>query len=124
MAKTSTAQTRPVPTDASLLVIPGVILGTYALSRLPFGLFAGLAIGFATGWAARGEQGAKDGAKNGNDQLRASDHESWKSGATVPDESGTMIADEKLDDMAEDSFPASDPPSYTATRTGKPRRKS
>lgn len=120
MAKTSTTQPRPATPDTSLLVIPGVILGTYALSRLPFGLFAGLAIGFATGWAARGEQDAR----HGNGRERSSDHDSWRSGATVPDESGTMIADEKVDDMAEDSFPASDPPSYTAARTGKPRRKS
>lgn len=36
---------------------------------------------------------------------------------------GTECTEQEVDAMAEDSFPASDPPSFTGTVTGSPRKK-
>ena len=103
----------PGTEDASLLVVPGAVLGAYVLTRLPLSMLTGLALGFVFGWTLRGEQMsgyAMRPSKRGREWL--SEHE--------PQPSGRMAPDERVDDMSEDSFPASDPPSYTATRTGKP----
>lgn len=75
-------------------------------------LFAGAVLGAAAAWFLRhrNEGGTWTRAgHSGGDWL--SDHEP---------ETGPMEADEKVEDMLEDSFPASDPPSYTVTRAGKP----
>lgn len=92
--------------DSSPWALPGALIGAYALTRLPLGLLTGLAIGFAAGWTLRSEQGAGSGhrrIRSEDDQLPANE-------------------DEKVDAMVDDSFPASDPPSYTPTRAGKPKK--
>jgi len=91
-------------------VVPGALLGAFVLTRLPFSMLTGLALGFAAGWTLRREQDGETGA----DREWISEHE--------PSAAGTLPEDEKVDEMSEDSFPASDPPAYTATRTGKPRK--
>jgi hypothetical protein len=99
--------------ESSPWVIPGVLMGAYALTRLPFGMLTGLAIGFAAGWTLRAEQERSAPPKTAtptgqtSEAQRAEQHEK---------------EEEKVDDMVDDSFPASDPPSYTATRSGKPKK--
>jgi hypothetical protein len=93
-------------------IVPGVLLGAFVLTRLPFGMLTGMALGFAAGWSLRSEQGKQEGSGRGREWIAR--HE--------PDASGTLAEDEKVDEMSEDSFPASDPPAYTATRAGKPRK--
>ena len=94
---------------ASTWVVPGALFGAYVLTRLPFGMLAGLVLGFAAGWTLRAEQ-------EGTAPVR-----SHRAGAD--EEAAAVQDDEKVDAMSDDSFPASDPPSYTPTRTGKPRRR-
>jgi hypothetical protein len=94
--------------DSSTWAVPGALLAAYALTRLPFGILAGLALGFAAGWTLRAEYG---------DMPRSRSHR-----LTDDEESEVLPEDEKVDAMSDDSFPASDPPSYTPTRTGKPRK--
>ncbi len=92
--------------NSSTWGVPGTLLGAYVLTRLPFGILAGLALGFAAGWTLRTEYG---------DMPRS------RSRRRIDDEgSDALREDEKVDAMSDDSFPASDPPSYTQTRTGKP----
>jgi hypothetical protein len=94
--------------DSSTWVVPGALLGAYILTRLPFGVMAGLALGFTAGWTLRTEYGATPRSRS---YRLAGDQRS-----------GVVQEDEKVDAMSDDSFPASDPPSYTPTRTGKPRK--
>jgi hypothetical protein len=93
--------------EASPWVVPGALMGAYALTRLPFGLLTGLAIGFAAGWTLRADQ-------EGGDRPSSPGHR------RTPREE--QREEEKVDTMSDDSFPASDPPSYTASRTGKPKK--
>ena len=93
-------------------VVPGVLLGAFVLTRLPFSMLTGLALGFAAGWSLRSEQGERGSGAGEHEWI--SHHE--------PTASGTLEEDEKVDEMSEDSFPASDPPAYTATRAGKPKK--
>lgn len=91
--------------ETSPWVVPGALVGAYALTRLPFGLLTGLVVGFAAGWTLRAEQGRSGSdARSGSDERPAS-----------------KPLEEKVDEMVDDSFPASDPPSYTPTRAGKPK---
>jgi hypothetical protein len=98
--------------EASPWVVPGVLVGAYALTRLPFGLLTGLAIGFAAGWTLRAEQGSGDRGDGAARRHTASERQRAEQHAKE---------EEKVDEMSDDSFPASDPPSYTAARTGKPK---
>jgi hypothetical protein len=91
--------------------VPGALIGAYALTRLPFGLLTGLALGFAAGWTLRAEQESRSGSKTPPGSTSGRRHQQ----DAEPDE-------EKVDAMSDDSFPASDPPSYTASRTGKPKK--
>lgn len=95
--------------DSSTWAVPGAVLGAYALTRLPFGILAGLALGFAAGWTLRSEYGD---APRPRSRRRGDD-----------EKSDAILEDEKVDAMSDDSFPASDPPSYTPTRTGKPSKR-
>jgi hypothetical protein len=97
--------------DSSPWLLPGVLAGAYALTRLPFGLLAGLAVGFAAGWTLRAEQ------SGGRSDRAADDRTRHRESSDVP----TAEEDEKVDEMVDESFPASDPPSYTPTRAGKPK---
>ncbi|HEX2112812.1 MAG TPA: hypothetical protein VHM01_00255 [Alphaproteobacteria bacterium] len=98
--------------ESSPWVVPGALMGAYALTRLPFGLLTGLVIGFAAGWTLRAEQEGSGRSKTAmagqtSEAQRAKQHER---------------EEEKVDDMVDNSFPASDPPSYTAARSGKPKK--
>ena len=95
------------PFDSSTWAVPGALLGAYTLTRLPFGMLAGLAIGFVAGWTLRAEQTA--GSRRSSRTAERAETEA-------------LAEDEKVDAMSDESFPASDPPSYTSTRTGKPRK--
>ena len=90
--------------DSSPWAVPGLVVGAYALTRLPLGMLTGLAVGFAAGWTLRAEQGGGRGRQ-------------WRR----DEDSGVRPEEEKVDAMVDDSFPASDPPSYTPTRAGKPK---
>jgi hypothetical protein len=93
--------------DSTTWAVPGALLGAYVLTRLPLGMLAGLAVGFAAGWTLRTEYGDAPASR----PRRRSEGRG-----------GTLEEDEKVDAMSDDSFPASDPPSCTPTRTGKPRQ--
>jgi hypothetical protein len=95
--------------ESSPWVLPGLLVGAFALTRVPLGLLAGAAIGFAAGWTLRNEQHAR--ATSGSRQRRPETQRFDNN----PDE------EEKVDAMVDDSFPASDPPSYTPTHAGKPK---
>lgn len=82
--------------------VPGLLVGAYALTRLPLGMLTGLMVGFAAGWTLRAEQESGERPR----PSRARDEDTQE---------------EKVDAMVDDSFPASDPPSYTPTRAGKPK---
>jgi hypothetical protein len=101
-------QTTLTSIDPSTWAVPGAVLGAYVLTRLPLGILAGLTLGFAAGWTLRGEQDERGFAARPR-RARADDD-------TAPPD------DDKVDAMSDHSFPASDPPSYTPTRTGKPRK--
>jgi hypothetical protein len=90
--------------ESSPWVVPGVLIGAYALTRLPFGLLTGLAVGFAAGWTLRAEQGSPGERGTRRERREAQPEE------------------EKVDEMVDHSFPASDPPSYTPTKAGKPKQ--
>jgi len=94
--------------ESSPWVVPGALVGAYALTRLPFGLLTGLIVGFAAGWTLRAEQ-----QTSGSPQERRSRRNENQAG---------QPAEEKVDEMVDHSFPASDPPSYTPTRAGKPKQ--
>lgn len=110
MAQSSIMKQAEKTVESSPWVIPGALLGTFVLTRLPLGLLTGLAVGFAAGWSLRAQKEAAQDAEQGSRRGRASGQE------------GVLAEDEKVDAMVDDSFPASDPPSYTAARTGKPRK--
>lgn len=94
--------------DSSTWAVPGTLLGAYVLTRLPFGMLAGLALGFAAGWTLRTEY---------------ADIPRPRSRRRLENEGSEVLEeDDKVDAMSDDSFPASDPPSYTPTRTGKPAK--
>lgn len=97
--------------ETSPWAVPGALVGAYALTRLPFSLLTGLALGFAAGWTLRAEQEGRSGGKT-------------STGGTTGrrQRQDAEADDEKVDAMSDDSFPASDPPSYTASRTGKPKK--
>jgi hypothetical protein len=97
--------------ESSPWVLPGILVGAFALTRVPFGLLAGAALGFAAGWALRREQDAR-----GASQPRGKDRD-----AAPYSSNRKMEEEEKVDAMVDDSFPASDPPSFTPTRAGKPK---
>lgn len=92
--------------DSSPWAVPGMLVGAYALTRLPLGMLTGLMVGFVAGWTLRAEQGSGGRARH-----------SW----SRDEDSSVQPEDEKVDAMVDDSFPASDPPSYTPTRAGKPK---
>ena len=94
--------------DSTTWAVPGALLGAYVLTRLPLGMLAGLAVGFCS---------RLDAAH----RVRRC-AESRPRRRTEGHGSGVLEEDEKVDAMSDDSFPASDPPSYTPTRTGKPRQ--
>ncbi|HEX6981056.1 MAG TPA: hypothetical protein VF342_17325 [Alphaproteobacteria bacterium] len=116
-----TLESSRTATDTSLLIVPGVVLGAYLLTRLPFGFLSGMALGFAAGWAVRGTEGEAGWASRRGGQSITRGRE-WVA-KHEPGPGGSMSTQEKVDEMVEDSFPASDPPSYTPTKAGKPRGK-
>lgn len=95
--------------ESSPWVVPGALIGAYALTRLPFGLLTGLAVGFAAGWTLRAEQGSYGAA-------------SERGGSRRADRQSESEVEGKVDEMVDHSFPASDPPSYTPTKAGKPKQ--
>jgi hypothetical protein len=97
--------------ESSPWVLPGILVGAFALTRVPFGLLAGAALGFAAGWTMRGERDTQD----------ASQPQRRERGVTRYSADSKLEEDEKVDAMVDDSFPASDPPSYTPTHAGKPK---
>jgi len=119
MAQGTPASSSRTTTDASLLIVPSVVLGAYLLTRLPFRFLSGVALGFVAGWALRGSESEANWASSRGGQSITRGRE-WVA-KHEPGPSGRMSTQEKVDEMGEDSFPASDPPSYTPTKAGKPR---